>query len=114
MTVGDATWAYTWNGMGCLVKMERKADTGADPNLASEVITFKYDADRRRTKKERTLTYSDSTPTRVETSKMIWSDWLPACEELSVNGGIGGLVAIEEEGGRRLLVGIMGWATSPR
>ncbi|WP_157210793.1 RHS repeat-associated core domain-containing protein [Verrucomicrobium spinosum] len=124
--VGDATWAYTWNGMGCLVKMERKADTGADPNLASEVITFKYDADRRRIKKERTLTYSDSTPTRVETSKMIWSGWLPACEELSVNGGtasrrwfiwgrdvsgtwdgaggIGGLVAIEEEGGRRLLV----------
>ncbi|WP_038171751.1 RHS repeat protein [Verrucomicrobium sp. BvORR106] len=124
--VGDATWAYTWNGMGCLVKMERKADTGAESNLASEVITFKYDADRRRIKKERTLTYSDSTPTRVETSKMIWSGWLPACEELSVNGGtasrrwfvwgrdvsgtwdgaggIGGLVAIEEEGGRRLLV----------
>lgn len=124
--VGDSNWVYTWDGMGCLVKMERKPNTSVDINLATEVITFVYDADRRRTKKERTLTYANSAPTRVETSKLVWCEWLPVGEELSVNGGtasrrwfiwgrdvsgtwdgaggIGGLVAIEEEGGRRLLV----------
>ncbi len=124
-TTEDSGWVYAWNGMGCLTQMQRKSNTSVDPSVATEVLNFTYDGDRRRTKKVRTLTFNNGQPQRIETSKMHWSDWLPVCEEVSVNGGlvsrrwfvwgkdvsgtwegaggIGGLVAIEEEGGRRLL-----------
>uniref|UniRef100_UPI0022410135 RHS repeat-associated core domain-containing protein n=1 Tax=Verrucomicrobium sp. BvORR034 TaxID=1396418 RepID=UPI0022410135 len=120
----DSLWDYTWNGMGRLVSMQRKSGTSPDPELTSETIAFVYDADGHRTLKTRTRTYEDA-PDRVETSKLYWSDWLPVCEEISVDsgtasrrwfvwgqdvsgswdgaGGIGGLLAIQEEGGRTLL-----------
>lgn len=116
-------WTYTWDGRGYLTGMTRKAGTSADSTVATEALGFGYDGDGRRTSKVRTLTYTSGSP-RVESSRMLWDGWLPVMEERTVNGagltrrwyvwgrdvsggldgagGIGGLVAIQEEGGRTL------------
>lgn len=121
---GDATWIYDWNGMNHLVGMTRKAGTSPDPTVTTEILTFSYDADGRRTGKTHTITRAGGSQ-QVSMSKLLWDGWLPVMEERMVNGtaqprrwftwgrdvsgtldgagGIGGLVSIQEEGGRTLL-----------
>jgi len=123
--IGDGTWIYDWNGMNQLVGMTRRPSMiAADPAVLSESLSFTYDADGRRTSKTHTVTHQTGSP-QVSTSKLLWDGWLPVMEERTVNGqaqprrwftwgrdlsgsldgagGIGGLVSIEEEGGRTLL-----------
>jgi RHS repeat-associated protein len=126
----DAYWTYQWDSLGRLTGMTRKAGTSTVVGAASESLSFTYDSDGRRTGKTHNITYTNKT-TRIETSQVLWSGWLPIYEQRTVTGtslttavtlparwfqwgvdrsdtldgagGIGGLMAIYEEGGRTLL-----------
>lgn len=77
--IGDAFWNYTWDGAGRLTQAERKKSCLSEPGAKSEVVTCIYDADGRRTQKTHTITYVGDTG-RTETSKVLWSGWLPLLE----------------------------------
>ncbi|WP_265593491.1 RHS repeat-associated core domain-containing protein [Verrucomicrobium sp. BvORR034] len=122
--VQDSEWVYSWNGMGHLTSMARKPGTSKEADLISEALIFQYDGDGRRVQRIRTRTYVNL-PAKVEASAMLWDGWLPMLEDRVVDGvvlprrrfvwglditgtldgagGIGGLIAIEEQGGRILL-----------
>lgn len=122
--VQDDEWHYSWNGMGHLTTMLRKLGTSNEPGLTVEFLTFTHDSDGRRVKKLRVRKYA-SLPDKTEGSAILWDGWLPMFEDRVVDGvvlprrrfvwglditgtlggagGIGGLLAIEEQGGRILL-----------
>jgi RHS repeat-associated protein len=122
--IDDAFWHYTWDHAGRLMAMQRKAGTFAIPGTQSETLAFGYDADGRRTSRTHTRVDASGNP-HVAYSQLLWAGWLPVLEErwrdgtelprrwfqwgADVSGtlegaaGIGGLVAILEEGGRTLL-----------
>jgi len=121
--IGDNTWTIGWDGASRLRTLTRNASTSADPTVSAESIVYGYDAEGRRTSRVHTTTYTSGSK-QVESSKMIWNAWLPVCEERTLNGGsvrrrwftwgrdlsgqlegaggIGGLICIQEEGGRTL------------
>lgn len=127
----DGFWDYVWDGASRLTSMTRKAGTFAKPEITAETVLFGYDADGRRTSKTRTVTYGSGplAGAHTEHSKVLWAGWLQIMEDrtrtvngtatslprrwfhwgadlsgtLEGAGGIGGLVAIIEEGGRTLL-----------
>lgn len=124
---GDALWEYQWDQRGLLVGLNRRAGKARDPRVIEETLRYEYDANRRRVRKVWTLKFNPSMkrPDFVEESRMLWDGSLPAMEErkragvalprrwfvwgrdLGAHresaGGIGGLVAIIEEGKRTLL-----------
>ncbi len=114
----DARWNYSWVTNGTLSQVTRVPHTSTQLNVASENVTYQYDADGRRTEKLHTTTYNDNS-THTEESQVLWAGWLPVLEKVSKDGvykyrrwfqwgpdlsgtmdgagGIGGLVAIIEE-----------------
>ena len=119
----DAFWFYTWDDAGRLTGMARKTDTYAIAGTQEETLEFGYDADNRRTRWKHRRTDADGE--HIETSQVLWAGCLPVMEDrtregsalprrwfqwgadlsgtLGGAGGIGGLVAIIEDGGRTLL-----------
>ena len=118
----DGVWIYTWDNAGRLTQRERTPQ--ARPAwMLSDIISYQYDADDRRTQRTQTVVTSGAQgappETRVNTSKVLWAGWLPIREERTENGaplpvrwfqwgpdlsgtlegagGIGGLMAIHEE-----------------
>ena len=111
----DGFWTYQWDPLDRLTKMVAKVSSVPD---STEELTFRYDANDRRIWKEHRITPTTGSPT-VKTSTMLWAGWLPLCEirqkdgvnigrrwfqwgadlsgTLDAAGGIGGLVAIQEE-----------------
>jgi hypothetical protein len=105
--------------------MVRQPDTTALPCAAGEKLKFGYDADGRRTMREHSWKDANGNWHVKSTSQVLWAGWLPVLEErmrdgvdlprrwfqwgadlsgtLEGAGGIGGLVAVIEEGGRPLL-----------
>jgi len=124
---GDALWEYQWDQRGLLVGLSRRAGKGRDPRVTAETVRYQYDADRRRVRKVWTLKFSPETkrPDFVEESRMLWDGPLPVMEERTRMGaalprrwfvwgrdlggqrasasGLGGLIAIVDEGKRTLL-----------
>jgi RHS repeat-associated protein len=120
----DALWTYSWDSLGRLLQMDRRPGTLTIPGADGERLNFGYDADGRRTQRRHTVTYT-SGATKIEFSNALYSGNLPVMQEQYVDGlltrrrwfqwgadisgtledaaGIGGLVAIYEEGGRTLL-----------
>jgi RHS repeat-associated protein len=122
--IGDANWTYEWNGLGHLIGMIRKAGTHANPSVTAGTLSFQCDADGRWVRKLHTVSYQNA-PTQTTETRTLWDGWMMVMEQKIVNGvegpkkwftwgrdvsgswdgagGIGGLVAIIEEGGRKLL-----------
>src|SRR4030095_8348017 len=114
----DAFWTYNWDGAGRLTTMYRKGNMMPEPGMSSDSVSFSYDADNRRTYKNRSIFYLDGR-LRTITSQVLWSGSLPIMEDYSDSegasgrrwyhwgpdlsgtrdgaGGIGGLVAIIDE-----------------
>ena len=115
---GDGLWTYGWDNRGRLKMMTCNLNALPAANVSSEVVSFIYDADGRRTEKMVTQTLTSGRQEVME-SKVLWAGSLPVLEAQLHNGtlvrkrwfqwgpdlsgtrdgmgGIGGLEAIIEE-----------------
>ena len=124
----DAFWFYTWDDAGRLLCQTRKWGTFAVAGTLGETLAFGYDADGRRNRITHTRVDAKG-HARIGRSYVLWAGWHPIMEDRSRAvddaiellprrwfqwgadvdgafggaGGIGGLVAIHEEGARTLL-----------
>src|SRR4051812_35679254 len=76
--IEDGIWTYTWDGAGRLTAMTTKSGLGSflEAGVIFEMLEFAYDAEGRRTRKQRTVVYFDRAD-KVETSRVLWAGWLP-------------------------------------